>query len=530
MKRLLLHIVLLAPLRLLAAPDAIATPDILSYQGKIATAGGALIGGGGTPENKDLTFRIWTSPTETTAAYRLWSEKITTTVSEGEFSVMLGSGDTVQGETNQRASFAEVFAGQNSVTTTPSSSKRYLGITIGTGTDEIFPRQEIVTTAFAFRAKVAESVAAGGIADGLIGTAQLAGGPTVNAQGQTVQVGGAVTVEKLANDAVTSAKILDGQVMAVDLASDAVTEAKIAALQVTTTKLANNAVTTAKIADGQVTAAKLASDVSGFWSVAAASGGNPPPSVYRATGKVGIGVTAPSTGSDLPTAAALLQIRDRPADLASFNTTPTAWIGTATNNGGATLAAPETALVLARPGVTGTYPNLARFDLSRYENAPNGSRTQLDIRLSQNDLSTEGNNTPTVMSLRGDGSVAVAGKITSPMFKVTEVIPYNNPFTNLVGDPNTTQTYIAGGGTWVVTATMTCYVASSQAVMTARLKIDGVEAGIIKSYSSNTRQTLTRQFIVRGKPAGTYNINWSLSSGGMDSSDYWQLTIMELPL
>jgi hypothetical protein len=580
MKRLLLLAVLFAPLRLLAAPDAIATPATLSYQGKIANASGALIGGGGTPVNQDLTFRIWTSSTSTAAADRLWSEKITTTVSEGEFSVMLGSGDTVQSETNQRASFAEVFAGQNSVTTTPSSAKRYLGITIGTGTDEIFPRQEIVTTAFAFRAKVAESVAATAvttamIANGAVTNTQLATDAVTNSKltgqdaatpGTTQVVLGAVSTEKIQNVAVTAAKIADGAVTTAKLAGQdaatpgatqvvlgavstekiqnvAVTNAKLAGQDaatpgnaqvvlgaVSTAKIQNGAVTTAKIADGHVTAAKLASDVSGFWSVAAASGGNPPPSVYRATGKVGIGVTAPPAGSDLPSTAALLQVRNRPVDVGTFTDSPSVWIGSATHNGGKTITSPETALLLSRAGVAGdAYANLARFDIGRWDTSSGtSSRTQLDIRLSDGDLMVEGNNTPPVMSLKSDGSVAVAGIITSPRFWVTEVLPYQPGSTDGPVRTRPTASYSARGGRWLVTATCTGLLTVSGSI-TASLKVNGVEIGTMKMWcSAGVHCTLTRQFLVKDKSAGTYTIGLT-HNGLSDLEDYSQVTILELP-
>ena len=69
-----------------------------------------------------------------------------------------------------------------------------------------------------------------------------------------------VTAAKIAVDAVTTAKILDANVTAAKIASDAVTTAKILDANVTAAKLAVDAVTTAKILDANVTAAKIASD------------------------------------------------------------------------------------------------------------------------------------------------------------------------------------------------------------------------------------------------------------------------------
>jgi len=53
----------------------------------------------------------------------------------------------------------------------------------------------------------------------------------------------------IADDVVTSAKIVNATIVAADLADDAVTTAKISDLNVTTGKLADDAVTAAKIAD-----------------------------------------------------------------------------------------------------------------------------------------------------------------------------------------------------------------------------------------------------------------------------------------
>ena len=66
-----------------------------------------------------------------------------------------------------------------------------------------------------------------------------------------------VGTAQLKNNAVTAAKIKDGQVTTADLASNAVTAAKIKDGQVTTADLASNAVTSAKIANDAVTNAKI---------------------------------------------------------------------------------------------------------------------------------------------------------------------------------------------------------------------------------------------------------------------------------
>jgi len=64
-------------------------------------------------------------------------------------------------------------------------------------------------------------------------------------------------VATIANNAVTTAKILDGNVTDAKLANDSVTTAKILDANVTNAKLADDSVTTAKILDGNVTTAKI---------------------------------------------------------------------------------------------------------------------------------------------------------------------------------------------------------------------------------------------------------------------------------
>ena len=70
----------------------------------------------------------------------------------------------------------------------------------------------------------------------------------------------AVSTAKLDDDAVTTQKVADYAITEGKISANAVTEGKIAAGAVTSGKLAGNAVTTAKISDGAVTSAKLAGD------------------------------------------------------------------------------------------------------------------------------------------------------------------------------------------------------------------------------------------------------------------------------
>ena len=69
---------------------------------------------------------------------------------------------------------------------------------------------------------------------------------------------GAVTAEKVAANAITTAKIASGAVTAGEIASNAVTGIKIATSAITETKIASDAITTPKIAAGAITAGEIA--------------------------------------------------------------------------------------------------------------------------------------------------------------------------------------------------------------------------------------------------------------------------------
>ena len=286
MKRL--HLAALALLGLSLAASALAQttiPDRISYQGRVAAADGTLVGAT-APTNRTVIFRIWDSPSATGTANRLYSEQQNVTISGGEFSVLVGSGSAVSGETATfTAISAAVFGGQT----------RYLGVTVDDGDGnlandaEASPRQQIVTTPFAFRAQVAETVADGGVAatalaNDAVGSAALAAGAVTGAKLATSAVGttaladssvtsgklaassvtttaladGSVTSAKLATGGIDAAKLTDGTVVLAKLATDSVNSAKLVDGSVAAVDLAANAVETAKLVDGAVTAAKLA--------------------------------------------------------------------------------------------------------------------------------------------------------------------------------------------------------------------------------------------------------------------------------
>ena len=247
---------LLAAFALLGSAHAqtTAVPDYLSYQGRALNADGTTIGSG-TPVNRTVTFRVWDHPSNGLAANLIYSEQQVVTISNGEFSSLIGAGAATTGTP---LGYSESTKGVPTVKiSTPSvfgAATRYLGVTIDDGTaavdNEISPRQQFVTSSYAFRAKVAESVDANAISSAMLAT---------GAVGSTQLAAASVTNAKLGTDAVLTTNIGNLNVTTAKLADLNVTTAKIADLNVTTAKLADLNVTTGKLADASVTGAKIAS-------------------------------------------------------------------------------------------------------------------------------------------------------------------------------------------------------------------------------------------------------------------------------
>lgn len=134
-----------------------AVPLLINYQGVVMDSAGAAIGAT-TPVNRKIIFRIFDHPSSTATASRLWSEEHTVTILNGEFSILLGQGNPVSGETS--LTLDEVFNG--------TTTDRFLEITVDNGDGNITtadqpisPRQQLTSVAYAMRAKMADTVASG---------------------------------------------------------------------------------------------------------------------------------------------------------------------------------------------------------------------------------------------------------------------------------------------------------------------------------------------------------------------------------
>jgi hypothetical protein len=189
------------------------------------------------------------------------------------------SGTGAGGWTGKDDQIAQYVSGSKSLV----GSWTYYVATAGTFTDALdantvlyyyggaswVTKQFEATTASGFLAKTGVDITFKNLANGKILVGDSGGlAQAVTATGDVTVSNTGVTA--IANDAVTTVKILDANVTAAKLATDSVTSGKILADAVTTikildanvtaAKLAPDSVITAKILDANVTAAKLASD------------------------------------------------------------------------------------------------------------------------------------------------------------------------------------------------------------------------------------------------------------------------------
>jgi len=128
---------------LLAWNASAQVPVAISYQGLLSDNAGQPLANGASPENFEIEFRIYEEPQGGLAS--LWTERQTVSVFNGSFSTLLGTGDEIVPE--PRPTLDVVFNG---------NGRRYLDITlIDNGARRQFtPRQRMVTTPYAFRAKL----------------------------------------------------------------------------------------------------------------------------------------------------------------------------------------------------------------------------------------------------------------------------------------------------------------------------------------------------------------------------------------
>lgn len=225
-------------------------PQLLNWQGVLEDSNGDLLNG-----NYNLNFAIYNVSTGGTA---LFTETKSVTISDGLVNVNLGE------STNLNLDFNQQY---------------YLGITVDNGTE--LPRIKLTTAPYAFQALNAVNAenatnavnatnatnatnadnATYAATAGAIGPNSVTSASIVNGQVLTVDIGaGAVTNTELGNNSVSTAKIQANAVTNTEIANNAVTSAKINNGDVDTPDLKADAVTSAKIKDGEVDTQDLKDD------------------------------------------------------------------------------------------------------------------------------------------------------------------------------------------------------------------------------------------------------------------------------
>jgi len=146
----LLFVAVCAALLHLATPAARAAdanpPGKLTYQGFLTDASGVPLGNT-APFNTNIIFRIYTASTGGTLK---WSESQVVTLDKGHFSVLLGEGSAVEGET---AAYTNNLSG---IFTGADASDRFMQISVGAGV--IAPRLQFLPAPYALLARSANQV------------------------------------------------------------------------------------------------------------------------------------------------------------------------------------------------------------------------------------------------------------------------------------------------------------------------------------------------------------------------------------
>lgn len=190
-----------------------ATPTLMSYQGRVTDAAGVLIGNT-APVNRTVTFKLYTT---SSGGAPIYAETQAVTISGGEFSVLIGNGTGVSGSPGPSSPATTPYKTLATVINSNTYTNLYLGITVDDGTaavdPEISPRQQMVSGAFALRAKVAESVAGSAITTSMLGDAQVSTG-------------------KIAAGAVDSSRIASQTIVANNIANSTITSTKLDATSI----------------------------------------------------------------------------------------------------------------------------------------------------------------------------------------------------------------------------------------------------------------------------------------------------------
>lgn len=212
----------------------------------------------------------------------------------------------------------------------------------------------------------------------------------------------------------------------------------------------------------------------------------------------------------------------------------TGYFRTPNNNGGATPATAEPAIVLSREGVDGvSYGNFAEFKLRKYEASGLAARTALDIALTHGNGDAAGTN---IMSLLSNGNVGIGTTTPASLLNILSAteqlrINYNstNYFSTTVGSTGSATLDLVGTSPTFtfsdpVIARVRPRVSTTTSSTSPSINTDNVDyyeltaqAASITSFTTNLTGTPTtaQRLTIAITGTGTYDITWG---SGFESS------------
>ena len=248
MKKTLLAILLSALLCFPLAAQGV--PSLLNYQATVTDDNGDLIAPNAAVLY-DVILRIYD---DATAGSLKWAEKHGAFIYRGRFSVIMGNG--VQNETEPHDDLDTVF----------DQAERFVEISLKLPADTDYktfkPRQKMVATATALRAKVAETVKPGAVTEAAFPPRSISGAilkDNTIASRELAPKG--IVGGNIADNAIGSREIATGSIVGGNIANGTITRNNLANRSVNQWVIAEPGVANTNLFNGAVTRSKLASDM-----------------------------------------------------------------------------------------------------------------------------------------------------------------------------------------------------------------------------------------------------------------------------